>query len=58
MESDKMWKDDVIALIKLKTKDEARTIMQKACKKNCHVSNFNFHCPRCKLIKYFNTREN
>jgi len=46
------WKERAIKELKLaKTKDEARKIAQKACKENCRVVNYNYHCERCRLVK-------
>lgn len=48
----KYWKKEAIEKIrKAKKKAEELKIAQEACKKHCHVINFNYHCQRCSIIK-------
>ncbi len=52
------WKKDVIKIAEgmAETKN-IREYFQAECQRNCHVVNYNHHCPQCSLIKYLGRRK-
>lgn len=57
MTTGKTWKDRAIEKLRtIQDKDELRTFVQKECRSNCHVVDFNYHCRRCRLVKASNQR--
>ena len=51
------WKKETIKIAQsMVDTNDIREYFQKECQDNCKVSNYNYHCPRCKLTKYINNR--
>ena len=51
------WKRESIEVAKsMIDTNNVREYFQKECQDNCKVSNYNYHCGRCELIKYLKKR--
>jgi len=51
------WKQETIKIAEsMVDTNDIREFIQKECQDNCSVFDYNYHCPRCELIKYINKR--